>query len=73
MSRLRNPLGRIQGNMLGLMHSAIDVNDTRLHAFSQWLNNDEFVDTPRKGKDMTPMARFKLLEPVKFFDFSGDK
>ena len=59
--------------MLGLMHSALDIEDTRLHAFSQWLNNEEFVDTPRKGRDVTPMPRFRLLEPLKFHDFSGDR
>ena len=55
------------------MTSSLDINDTRIHAFSQWLNNEEFVNTPRKGKDTTPMPRFRLLEPLKFHDFSGDK
>ena len=58
--RVRNPLTGSAGNMLGLMHSALDLNDTRVHSFTQWLNNDEFVDTPRKGKDVTPMPRFSL-------------
>lgn len=37
------------------------------------MNNDDFVNTPRKGRDTTPTPRFRLLEPLKFHDFSGDK
>ena len=59
--------------MLGLMHSAIDVEDERIHAFTQWLNNDDFVSATRKGKDVSDMAKFNLLQPLKFYDFSGDK
>ena len=59
--------------MLGLMHSAIDVEDERIHAFTQWLNNDEFISSTRKDKDVSDLAKFNLNQPVKFHDFSGDK
>jgi hypothetical protein len=67
-------IGKNAGNMLGLMHSAIDVEDERIHGFTQWLNNDDFVSTNRKhGKDVSSLAKFNLIEPLKFYDFSGDK
>ena len=32
--RVRNPMGKEVGNMLGLMHSALDLDDKRIHSFS---------------------------------------
>ena len=46
--------------MLGLMHSAIDVEDERIHAFTQWLNNDDFISSTRKDKDVSDLAKFNL-------------
>ena len=45
-------MGRAEGHMLGLLHSAVDIPDKRLHAFASWLNTPDFI-APRtlKGQD----------------------
>jgi hypothetical protein len=57
---------------MGLITSSLDIDDKRVHGFAQWLSNDKFLKSPRRG-DVTPYERFGLMQPVKFHDFSLDK
>ena len=47
--RIKGILNKPQANMLGLVHSALDINDSRMHGFAQWLPNPQFVEATRKG------------------------
>jgi hypothetical protein len=42
-SLLAKSLSRKEANMLGLLHSAFDLNP-KLYDFTQWLNSPEFVN-----------------------------
>ena len=56
------------------MHSALDIDDTRLHEFSSQLNMDDFVKASKtKGSNgTTQSAKLQLTKPIKFHDFSSD-
>ena len=67
MSKLSKKLGKGDANLLGLMHSAIDIADQRLHIFAQWLNTPSFAESrPRKGADQTPPPQIEIINPIKF-------
>lgn len=69
-----NTLGKNKSNILGLITSALDVDDQRLHKFAQWLTNDEFIDTQKRpDQEVKPNPKVDLFQPVKFHDFSGEK
>jgi len=34
-----------EGNILGLLHSALDIPDKRLHNFASWLNTNDFIQS----------------------------
>ena len=76
MNNIKTPLskslGNIEANLLGLMHSALDIEDPRLHQFASWLNSPEFINAPRSNKTANHLAKLQLAKPLKFHNFSGD-
>jgi hypothetical protein len=67
-------LNKAEGHMLGLMHSAIDVNDGRVHKFGQWLNTPSFIrnQDKNKGSDVQKAPPVELFEPLAFADYSAE-
>ena len=45
--RIKGMLNKPEANLLGLVHSAIDINDTRMHKFASWMSNPQFSETSR--------------------------
>ena len=71
--KLSATLSKAESNLLGLMHSALDIDDTRLHTFSQWLTSPEFTQAPPHHKEKDHLAKVQLLQPIKFHNYSADK
>jgi len=70
---LGKTLSKNEANLLGLMHSALDIEDNnRLHSFAQWLNTPDFTNAPPGNRDATHLAKMQLREPLKFHNFSSD-
>lgn len=72
IQKLSKTLSSGEANLLGLMHSALDIEDGRVHKFAQWLHTPDFVNAPKGSRDATHLAKMQLKEPLKFHNFSAD-
>ena len=71
-SALSSSLSKAEANLLGLMHSALDIDDTRLHEFSQWISSGDFVNAPRQNRDALNLAKLQVDHPIKYHNFSSE-
>lgn len=69
---LSQTLSKAEANLLGLMHSALDIEDPRLHEFSQWISSGDFVNAPRKNRDAVNLAKLQVEHPIKYHNFSAE-
>ena len=69
---LSSSLSKAEANLLGLMHSALDIDDTRLHEFSQWISSGDFVNAPRQNRDALNLAKLQVDHPIKYHNFSSE-
>jgi hypothetical protein len=74
MSKIGLSLGKLESNIVGLMHSALDIQDPRIHVLTQWLYSGEYTSPQnRTNKELTPFPLVAINHPIKFANFSGDK
>lgn len=71
-------MGKNASNALGLVHSALDVEDGgKLYEFAQWLNTADFTGMDEMGataeRDVQQLAPLSILHPIGFYDFSAEK
>lgn len=68
---LAKSLGPNQSNMLSLVHSAVDISD-ELYNFAQWLNQEQFLLTPRINKNdvVQDQPDIQMRHPLAFDNYN---